>query len=199
MILASSSPFTLVWSPVTLPLLSCLVKQANHSVLSSRGMVKLGRCSQFSLYPGGHLASPLSFSSTLCWSTAILASRPLTFSQWTSSLIQMVLARLLIMDQNWSGDGLGVAVRMFCTEVGERGNPQESVVARAILATSLVMLWTWRALWSLRLRCPGKQLAVCSRDEMCIWMGKGAEDVSMEWVGLLDRSVVDIIDDPQVW
>ena len=29
-------------------------------------------------------------------------------------------------------------------------------------------------------------------------MGKGAEDVSMEWVGLLDRSVVDIIDDPQV-
>ena len=54
----------------------------------------------------------------------------------------MVVASLVIMDLNWSGDGLGVAASMFCTEVGERGNPQELVVARAILATSLVTLPT---------------------------------------------------------
>ena len=47
-----------------------------------------------------------------------------------------------MMDQNWSGDGLGVAVRTFCTEVGERGKPQESMVVIAIFAMSSVTLPT---------------------------------------------------------
>ena len=39
---------------------------------------------------------------------------------------------------------------------------------------------------------------VCSGDEMCIGMGRGAEDVSMAGDVLQDRSVVDIASDPQV-
>ena len=38
----------------------------------------------------------------------------------------------------------------------------------------------------------------CSGDEMCIGMGRGAGDASMEGADLLDRSVVDIVDGPQV-
>ena len=117
---------------------------------------------------------------------------------WTLSLILMVAVSLVIMDLNWSGVGLGVAVRMFCTEVGERGNPQELVVARAILAPSLVTTPTQRASFWLRLRCPGKQLVVCSGDEMCIGMGRGAENEIMAGDLLLDRSAVDIANDPQV-
>ena len=110
----------------------------------------------------------------------------------------MVAVSLAIMDLNWSGDRLGVAARMFCTEVGERGNPQESVVVRAILAPSLVTLPTRRASFVPRLRCPGKQAVFCSGDEMCIGMGKGAEDVTMVKELLHGRSVVDITDGPQV-
>ena len=102
------------------------------------------------------------------------------------------------MDLNWSGDGLGVAARMFCTEVGERGNPQESVVARAILAPSSVTLPTRRASSAPRLRCPGKWLVVCSGDEMHIGMGRGAEDATMVKELLCGRSAVDIVDGPQV-
>ena len=103
-----------------------------------------------------------------------------------------------MMDLNWSGDGLGVAARMFCTEVGERGNPQESVVVRAILTPSLVRSCAWRESFGPRLRCPGKHLAVCSGDERCIGMGRGAEDVSVVRDSPLDRSEVDIASDPQV-
>ena len=39
---------------------------------------------------------------------------------------------------------------------------------------------------------------VCSGDEMCIGMGKGAEDETMVRDLLLDRSVVDIASGPQV-
>ena len=124
MICASSSPLALLCSPATLPSSSCLMKQANHSVLLSRGMVKFGRHPLFSSYPGGHLARPSPLSLTCCWSTAISASSPSTFSLWTSSLILMVLASPLIMVLNWSGDGLGVVVRMFWTEVGERESPR---------------------------------------------------------------------------
>ena len=99
---------------------------------------------------------------------------------------------------NGPGDRLGVTVRMFCTEVGERGNPQESVVVRAILAPSSVTLPTQRALFWPRLRCPGKQLVVCSGDEMHIGMGKGAEDETMAGDSPLDRSTVDIVNGPQV-
>ena len=102
------------------------------------------------------------------------------------------------MDLNWSRDGLGVAVRMFCTEVGERGNPQESVVARAILTPSAVTSPTQRASFSLRLRCPGKQVTFCSGDEMCIGMGKGAEDVTVARELLHGRFMVDIASGPQV-
>ena len=91
-----------------------------------------------------------------------------------------------------------MAARTFCTEVGERGNPQESVVVRAILAPSLVTAPTQRASFGLRLRCPRKQLVVCSGDEMCIGMGKGAEDETMVRDSLLDRSVVDIASGPHV-
>ena len=110
----------------------------------------------------------------------------------------MVLASPVIMDLNWSGDGLGVAARMFCTEVGERGNPQELVVARAILAPSLVRLHIWRESFGPRLRCPGNQLVVCSGDERHIGMGRGAEDVIMVRDLPPDRSKVDIASDPQV-
>ena len=43
-----------------------------------------------------------------------------------------------MIDLNWSGVGLGVVARMFCTEVGDRGNPHKSMVAMAIFAPSLV-------------------------------------------------------------
>ena len=33
---------------------------------------------------------------------------------------------------------------------------------------------------------------------MCIGMGKGAEDMIMEGAELLDRSIVDVVDSPQV-
>ena len=103
-----------------------------------------------------------------------------------------------MMDLNWSGDGLGVAARMFCMEVGERGNPQESVVARAILAPSLVRSRACRELFAPRLRCPGKHLVACSGDEMCIGMGRGAEDATMARESLHGRSAADIVDGPQV-
>ena len=102
------------------------------------------------------------------------------------------------MDWNWSGDGLGVAARMFCTEVGERGKPQESVVVRAILTISSVTLPTQRESWLPRLRWLGKWPLSCSGDAMCIEIGKGAEDASMVGDPLLDRPVVDIVDDLQV-
>ena len=39
---------------------------------------------------------------------------------------------------------------------------------------------------------------VCLGDEMCIGMGRGAEDASMEGAELQDRSVADIANGPQV-
>ena len=39
---------------------------------------------------------------------------------------------------------------------------------------------------------------VCSGDEMCIGMGRGAEDEIVARDLPLDRSVVDIANDPQV-
>ena len=111
MICASSSPLASLCSPVTLPSLSCLMKQVNRSVPSSRGMVKFRRHPLFSSYPGGHLARPSPSSLICCWSMAISASSPSTFSLWTSSLILMVLVSPLIMLLNWSGDRLGVAAR----------------------------------------------------------------------------------------
>ena len=98
-----------------------------------------------------------------------------------------------MMDWNWSGDGLGVAARMFCTEVGEWGKPQESMVAIAIFAMSLVTSPTQRELWSPRLRWPGKQFLFCSGDATCTGMGRGAEDASMVGDPLLERPMVDII------
>ena len=99
---------------------------------------------------------------------------------------------------NWSGDGLGVVARTFWMEVGERGNPQESMVASAIPAPSSVRFCTCRELFAPRLRCPGKCLVVCSGDETCIGMGRGAEDATVVRDLLHDRSVVDIADGPQV-
>ena len=176
------------------------MKQANHSVPSSRGMVKLGRHPLFSSYLGGHLVrpSPLLSSLTCCWSMAMSASSPSTFSLWTSSLILMVLVSLLMMVLNWSGDGLGVAVRMFCMEVGERGNPQESMVVMAIFAPSSVRSRHWKESFILRLRCPGKRFAVCSGDEMRIGMGRGAEDVMVVRDLLHDISEADSADGLQV-
>ena len=101
------------------------------------------------------------------------------------------------MDWNWSGDGLGVAARMFCTEVGERGNPQESVVLRAMHTMSLVTSLTQRESCLPRLRCP-RQVVGHSGDEMHIGMGRGAEDASIEGAELPDRSMVDIANGPQV-
>ena len=43
-----------------------------------------------------------------------------------------------MIDLYWLGVGLGVAARTFCMEVGERGNPHESMVAMAIFAPSSV-------------------------------------------------------------
>ena len=198
MIRASSSPLASLCNPATLPSLSCLMKQANCSVLSLRGMVKFRRCLLFSSYPGGHLARPSSSLLICCWSTVISASSPSTFSLWTLSLILMVLVSPLMMDLNWSGDGLGVAVRMFCMEVGERGNPQELVVARAIHAPSSVRSHACRESFAPRLRCPGKRLVACSGDEICIGMGRGAEDAIMARESLHGRSTADIADGPQV-
>ena len=99
---------------------------------------------------------------------------------------------------NWSGDGLGVVVRTFWMEVGERGNPQESMVAIAIFAPSSVRSHTWKELFAPRLRCPGKCLVVCSGDEMRIGMGRGAEDVTVVRDLPQDRSKVDIVGGPQV-
>ena len=62
-------------------------------------------------------------------------------------------------------------------EVGDKGNPQESMVAMAIFAPSLVRFLHWKESFVLRLRCPGKCFMVCSGDEMHIGMGRGAEDV----------------------
>ena len=138
MICASSSLLAPLCNPATLPSLSCLMKQANCSVPLLRGMVKLGSCPLFSSYPGGHLASPSPSSSTCCWRLAMSASSPSTFSLWTSSLILIVVVSPLMIDRNWSGVGLGVAARTFCMEVGDRGNPHESMVAMAIFAPSSV-------------------------------------------------------------
>ena len=198
MIHASSSPLASLCNPATLLSSSCLMKQVNCSVPLLRGMVKFRRRLLFSSYPGGHLASPSPLLLTCCWSVAILASSPSTFSLWTLSQILMVLASPLMILRNWSGDGLGVAVRTFWMEVGERGNPQESMVAIAIFAPSSVRSCTWKESFAPRLRCPGKCLAVCSGDEMCIGMGRGAEDVMVEGASLHDRSVVDIVDGLQV-
>ena len=49
-----------------------------------------------------------------------------------------------------------------------------------------------------RLRCPGKWLVFCSGDEMCIGMGRGAEDVTVVRDLLHDRSMADIADGLQV-
>ena len=199
MIRASSSPLAWLCSPVTLPSLSCLMKQANRSVLSLRGMVKFRRCLLFSLYPGGHLVRPSPSSSLICcWSIVISALSPSTFSLWTSSLILMVLVSPLMMLLNWSGDGLGVVVRTFWMEVGERGNPQELMVAIMILAPSSVRSHTWRESFVPRLRCPGKRLVGCSGDEMCIGMGRGAEDATVVRDLLHDISEVDIVGALQV-
>ena len=103
-----------------------------------------------------------------------------------------------MMVLNCSGDGLGVVARMFCTEVGERGNPQESMVAMAIFAPSLVRSRTCRESLVPRLRCPGKRFAVCSGDEMCIGMGRGAEDATVVRDLVHDISEADIADGLQV-
>ena len=103
-----------------------------------------------------------------------------------------------MIDLNWSGDGLGVAVRMFCTEVGDRGNPHELMVAMAIFAPSSVRSQHWKELSVPRLRCLGKCFAVCSGDEMHIGMGRGAEDVMVVVDSLHDISKADIADGLQV-
>ena len=103
-----------------------------------------------------------------------------------------------MMVLNWSGDELGVAARMFWTEVGERGNPQEWMVAIMIFAPSSVRSCTWKESFALRLRCPGKHLVACSGDEMHIGMGRGAEDVMVVRDSLHDRSKVDIVGGLQV-
>ena len=43
-----------------------------------------------------------------------------------------------MIDLKCLGVGLGVVVRTFCMEVGDRGNPHESMVAMAIFAPSSV-------------------------------------------------------------
>ena len=83
-------------------------------------------------------------------------------------------------------------------EVGERGNPQESMVVMAIFAPSSVRSHTCKESLVPRLRCPGKCFVVCSGDEMCIGMGRGVEDVTVVRDLLHDISKVDIADDLQV-
>ena len=87
---------------------------------------------------------------------------------------------------------------MFCTEVGDRGNPQESMVAMAIFAPSLVRSRHWKESFVPRLRCPGKRFAVCSGDEMRIGMGRGAEDAMVVRDSLHDISKADIASGLQV-
>ena len=125
-------------------------------------------------------------------------SSPSTFSLWTSSRILIVAASPLIIDLNCSGVGFGVAARTFCTEVGESGNPHESMVAMAIFAPSSVRSLHWKDSLVPRLRCPGKCFAACSGDEMCIGMGRGAEDAMVVRDSEHDMSEVDIADGPQV-
>ena len=69
-------------------------------------------------------------------------------------------------------------------------------MARAILAPSSVTLPTQRASFSLRLRCPGKQLTCDLGDKMRIETGRGAEDVSIVRDSLRDKSGADIVNDP---
>ena len=89
-------------------------------------------------------------------------------------------------------------MRTFCTEVGDRGNPQESMVAMAIFAPSSVRSRHWKESFVPRLRCPGKRFAVCSGDEMCIGMGRGTEDATVVRDSLHDISEADIADGLQV-
>ena len=126
------------------------------------------------------------------------ASSPSTFSLWTSSLILIVVASPLMIDLNWSGVGLGVAARTFCTEVGESGNPHESMVAMAIFAPSLVRSLHWKDSLVPRLRCLGKCFTVCSGDEMHIGMGRGAEDATVVRDSEHNISEADIVCDLQV-
>ena len=83
-------------------------------------------------------------------------------------------------------------------EVGDRGNPHESMVAMAIFTPSLVRSRHWKESFVPRLRCPGKCFAVCSGDEMRIGMGRGAEDVTVVRESAHDISEVDIADGLQV-
>ena len=103
-----------------------------------------------------------------------------------------------MMDLYWSADGLGVAARTFCTEVGDKGNPQELMVAMAIFAPSSVRSLHWKESFVPRLRCPGKRFVVCSGDEMCIGMGRGAEDVMVARDSVHDISEADIASGLQV-
>ena len=73
-------------------------------------------------------------------------------------------------------------------EVGDKGNPHESMVAMAIFTPSSVRSQHWKESLVPRLRCPGKRFAVCSGDEMCIGMGRGAEDVMVVIDSLHDIS-----------
>ena len=103
-----------------------------------------------------------------------------------------------MMDLNWSADGLGVAARTFCMEVGDRGNPHELMVVMAIFAPSSVRSRHWKESLVPRLRCPGKCSMVCSGDEMRIGMGKGAEDATVVMDPLHDISEADIASGLQV-
>ena len=87
---------------------------------------------------------------------------------------------------------------MFCTEVGDRGNPHESMVAMAIFAPSSVSSRHWKELFAPRLRCPGKRFAVCSGDETRIGMGRGAEDATVVRESEHDISEADIASGLQV-
>ena len=68
----------------------------------------------------------------------------------------------------------------------------------AIFAPSSVRSHTCRESLVPRLRCPGKCFTVCSGDETCIGMGRGAEDATVVRDSLHDISEVDIADGPQV-
>ena len=83
-------------------------------------------------------------------------------------------------------------------EVGDRGNPHESMVVMAIFTPSSVRSQHWKESFVLRLRCPGKCFVVCSGDEMRIEMGRGAEDVMVVRDSLHDISEADIADGLQV-
>ena len=83
-------------------------------------------------------------------------------------------------------------------EVGDRGNPHESMVVMAIFAPSSVRSQHWKESFVPRLRCPGKRFAVCSGDEMRIGMGRGAEDATVVMDLLHDISEADIADGLQV-